>query len=238
MEIKNNNLKKVITLDGPAGSGKSTIAKLLAKELNYFHVDSGAIYRGYTYAVIQKIGLQENSEIFGKVFIEKNILPDEFLLEVKLGNQQEIFLNKENITHKLRTRELTQRIKYIADNIYYRNKVNSLLRKLAEEYPIVVDGRDMGTEVFPDSFYKFYLEANIEVRAQRRYNDYINNDASYSIDIDIEEIKKEIQIRDEQDKNRKVGALKIPSDAIIIDTSFLSRNMVLNLIMAYLQKKF
>ncbi len=114
--------------------------------------------------------------------------------------------------------------------------MNSLLRKLAEEYPIVVDGRDMGTEVFPDCFYKFYLEANIEVRAQRRYNDYINSDTNNSID--LEEIKKEIQIRDEQDKNREVGALKIPSDAIVIDTSFLSRNMVLNLIMAYLQKKF
>jgi cytidylate kinase len=117
-----------------------------------------------------------------------------------------------------------------------RKKVNHILRNLANQYPLVVDGRDMGTEVFPESSYKFYLDASIEVRAQRRLEEYLQSKNSHGIL--LEEIKKEIQQRDEYDKNRKIGALKIPSDAIIIDTSNLTRNMVLNLILAYLQKKF
>ncbi|GIX43354.1 MAG: cytidylate kinase [Leptospiraceae bacterium] len=237
MEIKNNYLEKVITLDGPAGSGKSTIAKMLAKEMGYYHIDSGAIYRAYTYAVIKKIGYLNSPEEFGDVFLKEKINPEQFSLQVYFENDTQIIkLDTEILNEQLRTRELTERIKYIADNISYRYKVNQILRDLAVRYPVIVDGRDMGTEVFPESRYKFYIDASIEVRAKRRYEEYIQNYKKNHID--IEEIKKEIQKRDEQDKNRKIGALKIPEDAIIIDTSNLTRNMVLNLLLTYLQKKF
>jgi cytidylate kinase len=238
MEIqKSNHLQKVITLDGPAGSGKSTIAKMLAEEMGYYHADSGAIYRAYTFAVIQEIGLLESPEIFGDVFLKSNIDIEKYPIGVYFKDKTQIIeYNKQVINDYLRTRELTERIKYIADNINVRKKVNHILRNLANQYPLVVDGRDMGTEVFPESSYKFYLDASIEVRAQRRLEEYLQSKNSHGIL--LEEIKKEIQQRDEYDKNRKIGALKIPSDAIIIDTSNLTRNMVLNLILAYLQKKF
>ncbi len=238
METK-NYIHSVITLDGPAGSGKSTIAKMLAKKLNYIHVDSGAIYRGYTYAVIKKIGLFSSPDEFGKELEKLNIIPEMFELQVKFeNNTQKIFLQNLDITSELRTRELTQRIKYIADNVSFRKSVNQILRTIAQEYPIIVDGRDMGSEVFTETKYKFYLDANIEVRAQRRYNEYLNDGNHIKNNIDIEDIKKEILKRDEDDKSRKIGALKIPLDAIMIDTSYLDRNMVLNLLIVYLQDKF
>lgn len=238
MESK-NYIRSVITLDGPAGSGKSTIAKMLAQELNYIHVDSGAIYRGYTYAVIKKIGLFSSPDEFCNELEKHNIKPEMFDLEVKFeNNTQKIFLQNLDITSELRTRELTQRIKYIADNVLFRKKVNQILRTIAKNYPIIVDGRDMGTEVFTETKYKFYLDANIEVRAQRRYNEYLNNKNHEKNTIDIEDIKKEILKRDEDDKRRKIGALKIPPDAIMIDTSYLSRKMVMDLLIVYLQYKF
>lgn len=235
MESK-SHIHYVITLDGPAGSGKSTIAKMLAQKINYIHVDSGAIYRGYTYAVIKKIGLLSTPEEFGMKLSKYDITPEMFSIDVILeNNQQKILLDGIDISSQLRTRELTQRIKYIADNVFIRKKVNHILRSLAENDRIIVDGRDMGSEVFPETNYKFYIDANVEVRAERRYKEYLKENMN---DIHIEEIKKEIIKRDEEDKNRKFGALKIPDNAIIIDTSYMSLNMVIDLLLVYLQYKF
>lgn len=226
--MKNN----IITIDGPAGAGKSTIAKMVAEHLNYIHLDSGAIYRGFTYAVIQKIGLFSNPYEFGNYFQNSNILPEEFNLKVKfLNNEQTIFLSENNITPYLRTKELTERIKFIADHPKYRNSVNQILKEIAKFHSIVIDGRDMGTEVFPEAKFKFYLDANIEERAKRRLKElnYTTN---------LEDIIKTIQKRDEEDKKREIGSLKIPTDSIIIDTSYLSRNMVYRLILSLLNSNF
>lgn len=234
MEIQSTkeNMNNVITIDGPAGAGKSTIAKMIANHLNYIHVDSGAIYRGFTYAVIQKIGLFSNPYEFGNNFQKSNILPEELNLKVKFfNNEQIIFLDKENINSHLRTKELTERIKFIADDPKFRNAVNQILKEIAKHNSLVIDGRDMGTEVFPEAKFKFYLEANIEERAKRRLKEL-----NYTTT--LEDIIKNIQKRDEEDKNREIGALKIPEDSIIIDTSYLSRNMVYKLILSLLNSNF
>ncbi len=225
----------IITIDGPAGSGKSTLAKSIADYLHYIHVDSGAIYRGYTYAVIQKIGYKENHQLFGEAFKFLSIPPEEFSLRVEFSKQkQTIFLDDQNITPFLRSRELTERIRYIADHFLYRKAVNKILKEISKLHSIVIDGRDMGTEVFPEAQFKFYIDASIEERAKRRFLEIYPQNPK----ITLEEIKKEIAKRDEEDKTRKIGALKIPKDSIIIDTSFLSRNMVLNLILSILNFKF
>lgn len=236
MEFLNQKMNNIIiTFDGPAGSGKSTLAKRVAKYLQYIHLDSGAIYRGYTYAVIREIGLKENHLIFKEAFETLNIPPEEFPLKIEFINQEQaIFLGKQNITPFLRTRELTERIRYIADHFSYRNSVNKILKEISKTYSIVVDGRDMGSEVFPEAQYKFYIDASIEERAKRRYLEIHPQNPN----ITLEEIKKEIARRDEEDKARKMGALRIPEESIIIDTSFLNRNMVFNLIISFINFKF
>ncbi|MFN3604895.1 MAG: (d)CMP kinase [Leptonema sp. (in: bacteria)] len=235
METQNQKKIKIITIDGPAGSGKSTIAKMLAKHIDFIHIDSGAIYRGYTYAVIQKIGLQASAEDFGNTFQTLNILPHEFSLKIEFFQEEQIvLLNGVPINSYLRTRELTERIKFIADSIPYRKAVNSILKEISKNHSIVIDGRDMGTEVFPEAKFKFYLEASIEERAKRRFLEIQNKAPNISLEL----IKKEIQKRDEEDKNRNLGGLKIPKDSIIIDTTSLNRNMVLNLIKNILNFSF
>ncbi|MCS7205265.1 MAG: (d)CMP kinase [Leptospiraceae bacterium] len=236
-----NKLEKVITLDGPAGSGKSTIAKRLAEKIGYLHLDSGAIYRAFTYAVIDKIGEQESIEIFERKFLELQPHPHEFPLQVMIENHQQVIYYKEKkLQEELRTYNLTQRIKFIADDVRYRSQVNQILRSLGSSYLVVVDGRDMGTEVFPEAKFKFYLDASVEIRAQRRYQEYHQYAKAKGmvLNMDLEKIKNEIALRDHQDQSRKFGALRIPHDAILIDTSNLTINMVLSIILSCLQKQF
>jgi len=209
-------MKRVITLDGPAGSGKSTIAKLVSEKLNYFQIDSGAFYRTYTYIALEYA--KEKSINFPDFINEKSfqIYLENIFLEIKFENKKQIiFFNNKNIESKIRNPQITQSIKFIADNRFIRELVNQQIRKISENYDIIADGRDMGTVVFPNAELKIFITASLEVRAKRRFKEFQEK----FTDITIEEVQEQIKKRDFQDENREFGALKASEDAIMVDTS-------------------
>ena len=236
--MENSNLF-VVALDGPAGSGKSTIATMLAKELGCIHADSGAMYRTLTLAAMQRLGEQDSPQKFGEMFKNQNgFRAADSGVSVGLGaNGQQLNLIHENdIGNQIRTPAVTARIRYIADDRNFRDYVNELLGKLASQTSIVADGRDMGSVVFKNTPWKFFLDASVEIRAQRRMLEMQEKNLHDGISMD--ELKQTIQARDDQDRNREFGALVQAPDSILIDTSSMSRNDVVHTLLVQLQKKF
>lgn len=233
----------VIALDGPAGSGKSTIAKSLSKKLSYHYLDSGALYRGLTY-LLGLWHLELAPELDFPEFVAKTASlweegkdwegrPQSALsLELQFGAQGEnrILVQGEERVEELRTPELTQRIRYIADKPVFRELVNQRIRAVADTCPLVLDGRDIGTVVFPNAPHKFFLVASSRVRAQRRALDLQRQGISVSLD----ELERSIQERDSSDENRAVAPLACAPDAIRIDTSELSPDDVVKALLSRL----
>lgn len=204
----------IITLDGPAGAGKSTLAKSLAKELGFEFLDTGAMYRTVALASLR----------------ESPFPPDDTKLKVILKNLNyrtegfRVFLNNEEVTETIRTKETTEASGVIASNPLVREKLVEMQRQAALGKKIVCEGRDQGTVVFPEAQCKFFLTASPEVRAQRRFEELKSKGVNASID----ELVTSMRTRDERDSSRKVGPLVAASDAILIDTSSLSAAEVLN----------
>lgn len=204
-------VKMVIAVDGPAGAGKSTIAKIVANKLNLEYIDSGAIYRAITKKILDsKLKIDDYKEV------EKLLKTIE--LKLDKGN---VFVNNVDMTAFLRTREITENVSPVSSNISIRKKVNAFLNKYSQDRSVIMDGRDIGTVVFPGADFKFYLDASVEVRATRRFKE-----GNYNATIG--EIAKNITARDENDKNKEYGALKIADDAVYIDTSELTIDEVVN----------
>ena len=199
----------IIAIDGEASTGKSTQAKKIAKRLNINYRDSGAYYRAITlYLKRNQINPQETlgKDLFSKIDISQKFKNDTF----------SIFLNGEDVTSKIRGHKVSVSVSEYAKKPEIRNFVYNLLRKSSKLNSIVVDGRDIGTVVFPDADFKFFLFAIPEIRAQRRHKEI--NDES----VKIESIEKEILIRDDIDSNRDIAPLKKATDAFGIDVSYLS----------------
>ena len=195
-----------VAIDGPAGSGKSTIAKLLAKELDISYVDTGAMYR----AIALK-AKEENLDTEEKLKKE--------LENIKIDFQDNnIFLDEKDISDKIRTEEISKLSSKISKYPFVREKLVLIQQDIAKKKPVVMEGRDIGTVVLKDADYKFYLTASIDSRAMRRYKQNLEK----GIDISLEDIKAEIIQRDYNDKNREHSPLKQASDAILIDNSDLS----------------
>lgn len=205
-----------IAIDGPAGAGKSTIAKLVAKEKGFIYVDTGAMYRGMAVH-----------------FLDAGILPgeEEKIIsackdaKVSIGYEdgvQQIYLNEENITGRLREEAVGNMASISSAIPLVREKLLELQRTLAREKDVVMDGRDIGTHVLPDADVKIYLTASVETRAKRRYDEL----AGKGIPCDYDEIASDIKERDERDMNRLTAPLKQAKDAVLIDSSDMTIRQV------------
>lgn len=198
-----------VAIDGPAGAGKSTIAKLVAKEKGYIYVDTGAMYRGLAVHFLKKgIQPQETDKI-------AEACGD---AEVSIGYEdgaQQIYLNGENITSMLREEAVGNMASMSSAVPAVRAKLLDLQRNLAKEKDVVMDGRDIGTHVLPDADVKVYLTASVECRANRRYKELTEK----GVECDYNEIAKDIEERDARDMNREIAPLKQAEDAVLVDSS-------------------
>ena len=198
-----------IAIDGPAGAGKSTIAKLVAKKRGFIYVDTGAMYRGLAvYFLKQGIKPEETDKI------AKSCRNAEVSIGYEDGVQQ-IYLNGENITSMLRDEAVGNMASRSSAVPAVREKLLNLQRNLAREKDVVMDGRDIGTNILPNADVKVYLTASVECRAKRRYKELTEK----GIPCDFEEIKKDIQKRDERDMSREIAPLKQAEDAVLVDSS-------------------
>ena len=209
-----------IAIDGPAGAGKSTIAKLLAKQLGYVYVDTGAMYRAMAVYFSQNdINPDDENAINGAV---DNI---DISIEYKDGVQQ-VILNGENVTSLLRTEETGNMASKTSKYKEVRSKLVELQRELAKTTDVVMDGRDIGTTVLPDAFVKIYLTASSDARAKRRYDELVAKGEQ----CDLSAIKEDIEKRDYQDMHREISPLKQADDAVLVDTSDMNIEQVVECI--------
>lgn len=208
----------IIAIDGPAGSGKSSIARMLSDKLGYYFLNTGSFYR-----VITLAQLESGKDPLDKDSVLKTL--EEISITVEDGN---ICLNGKNVESKLHTPEIDRYCSKVSVDPRLREKTTELIREIAGNMNIVTEGRDTTTVIFPNADYKFYFDASPEVRARRRLKDQ-KGQATY------EEILKGIIERDENDRNKPVGALKKASDAILIDTSNLTMEQVCEKVICAMQ---
>ena len=207
-----------IAIDGPAGAGKSTIAKTLAKELGYVYVDTGAMYRAMAYFFLQK-GINKDDE----AAITEAVDGADVTIRYENGVQQ-VLLNGENVTGCLRTEQVGNMASSTSVYPAVRTKLVALQQKLAKTTDVIMDGRDIGTCVLPDAQVKIYLTASVETRAKRRYMELMEKGEP----ADLEKIAADIKERDHRDMHRETAPLKQAEDAILLDSSELDIDGVVN----------
>lgn len=208
----------IIAIDGPAGSGKSSVALEVSKKLNLVYLDTGSMYRLITYFMINN-GMLAKLDSMSDEEISKVLAKINFTLK-----DNTFLLDKEDVGNKIRTPEINQNISKVAQNKEIRKFLVNIQRKLGEEQDSILDGRDIGTVVFPNADFKFFLDASPEVRAQRRT---IENEKK-KITSTYDEILEEIIKRDEADRTRKIAPLSKAVDAFEIDTSNMTFEEVVN----------
>jgi cytidylate kinase len=217
----------VIAIDGPAGAGKSTVSKILAKRLNFLYVDTGAMYRVLTLkAMREKIPWDDKEKL---IEMAKNT-------EIELyqdGEKYRVFMDGEDVSEEIRKEEVSKNTSCIASILEIRKILWEKQRNFREKYDIVMEGRDIGTKVFPDAQIKIYLDASVEERAKRRYLQL----KEMGIEEDIEKIKKEIVERDKKDKNREIAPLIKTDDYYYIDTTDLAIDEVVDKIISIYKSK-
>ena len=215
-----------IALDGPAGAGKSSIAKLVAKKLSFVYLDTGAMYRTIAlYVLKNQIAPSDEAAVVAKL---EDI---EITLSHKNGEQQ-IFLNGENVSKEIRKEEVGKTASVVAKYGKVREKLVSLQQKIASENDVIMDGRDIGTVVLPNAEVKIYLTAGSRVRAERRYKELQEKGET----CDLDQIEKDIILRDEQDMNREISPLRQADDAVLVDSSDMSIEEVVNCLIDIVEK--
>src|SRR5699024_2748318 len=210
------NMGYNVAIDGPAGAGKSTIAKLVAKEKGYIYVDTGAMYRGLAIHFLKEGICPDDKEAVANACRDA---------EVTIGYEdgvQQIYLNGENVTGMLRTEEVGNMASKTSAIPEVREKLLELQRSLAREKDVIMDGRDIGTNILPNADVKIYLTASVETRARRRYDELKEKGTDCSLD----EIARDIRERDERDMTREIAPLKKAEDAILVDSSDMTIQQV------------
>ena len=216
-----------VAIDGPAGAGKSTIAKIVAKEKGFVYVDTGAMFRALAiYFIRQGIKADEHERI------SASLSGADVTIEYINGEQQ-VLLNGENVTPILRTEEVGNMASASSVNGDVRAKMKELQQKLAATTNVVMDGRDIGTVILPNAQVKVYLTASVEVRADRRYKELVEK----GLEADLEKIKKDIEERDYRDMNRDIAPLRQAEDATLVDSSYLTIEESAAVIMNLIDKK-
>ena len=210
---------KIIAIDGPSGSGKGTIAKEIAKRLGYTYVDTGAMYRCVSLKSIREdIEPSEEEKI---VDLLKN-------MDIKMTNDWKVYMDGEDVSDEIRSTEVTHKVSKISPIVELREVMREKQRELASKDNIVMEGRDITTEVFPDADYKFYLDASVDDRARRRQ---LQNEEK-GIESTLEEVKAAIEERDYDDMHRPVGALTRTPEQVYIDSSNMKIEEVIDKILS------
>ena len=201
-------MKKIIAVDGPAGAGKSTVSKLCAARLGYTYIDTGAMYRAVALKVIQS---GEN--------LDENLIKD---IEIALDESGKVFLDGIDVTKEIRTPEVSRGASNVAKFGFVRKKLTELQREMAKRGKVIMDGRDIGTQVLPNADLKIFLTASVDERAKRRFWEL----KAKNFPANLDQIKNEIILRDKQDSEREIAPLAQADDAILLDSTNLSIEQV------------
>ncbi len=217
----------IVAIDGPAGTGKGTVTEILSKKFKLLNIDTGATYRCVTLDMInKKIGIEELDKI-------KELLKN-IKIELKIeDNKQQVYLNGENVTDKIRSKEVSSLVSQVSSIKEVRYSMVDLQRKMAEGKDVIMEGRDIGTYVFPSADVKIYLDADVEERAKRRFK----QNKEKGINMSYVEILENIKKRDENDKKKEIGALKVAADAEVIDSTTKSIKQVVREISSIIIEK-
>ena len=205
----------IIAIDGPSASGKSTTAKAVSKRLGFIHLDTGAMYRAVTLGISEsEIELNNHNEV--KLYLKS--------LKIEFDQNDQIMLNGKNVTDLIRTVKISSNVSKVSAILEVREKMVQVQRNIAGDNNCVLEGRDIGTVVFPNADFKFFLIADITIRAKRRFSDLQESNELLTLNELIESIRK----RDELDSKRNLSPLRQAKDAIVIDTSFLTIEQQVN----------
>ena len=218
----------IVGIDGPAGSGKGTVTKKIANKLGLINIDTGSTYRCVALEVLnQNVSLEDKERI---IEIAKNIN-----IEIEPNKDgDKVFLNGEDVTLKIRSKEVTSVVSQVSSINEVRFAMVDLQRKMAEGKNVIMEGRDICTYVFPNADVKIYLDASVEERAKRRYKE----NQEKGIEMSYEEVYESIRLRDENDKNKEIGALKIAEDSVVVDTTSLTIDQVVEKVISIIKKQF
>ena len=211
-----------VAIDGPEGAGKSTIAKLVAKEMGYIYVDTGAMYRALAIHFLNKGIVQEDEEAIILAVKDADVK-----IQYEEGVQQ-VYLNGENVTARLRDEAVGNMASASSAIPQVREKLLMLQKNLAKQFDVIMDGRDIGTCILPDAEVKIYLTASVKTRAKRRYDEL----AAKGIECDLVAIEKDIEERDRRDMTRETAPLKQAEDAVLVDSSDMTIEEVVEKITA------
>lgn len=219
---------RVVAIDGPGGGGKSAVAREVARRLRFQHIDTGAMYRAVTWLAMQRgIPLDDHAQL--------GELARSAAIEFHYNSEGElhVFCGPDDVTEAIRGREVTTRVSEVADCVAVRKCLVKKQQELGLKTYSVIEGRDTGTIVFEKAEWKFFIDADLRVRATRRLNQL----KSAGKVTDLEQVEKDLRERDERDRNRPSGALRVASDAIVIDSSHLSQQQVVELIVGVVQER-
>jgi len=216
----------IITVDGPAGSGKSTVARLLAKKLGFTYIDTGAMYRALTLKALRNsIDLNDEGRL--------SLLAADTSLDITndSSGRLKVSLDNENVALLIRTPELTNNVSYVAKVAGVRDRMKENQRRIGRRGKCVLEGRDIGTVVFPDAKHKFYLDAEFDERVKRRFEELLKD----GYKLTPEEIAKDLKLRDHKDMNRDIAPLKKADDAVYIDTTNMKITEVVDKLASYIE---